>query len=58
LNIIQTTLTNYGWLEPIKEWIKVASSLKKTARNGNFFAKKVAAEQVFGSNLVLANHEA
>src|SRR3990167_4009494 len=47
-----------GWLEPMKEWIKVASSLEKTARDGNLFAKKVAAEQVFGSNLVLAGREA
>ena len=47
-----------GWLEPMREWIKVASSLEKTARDGNLFNKKVAAEQVFGSNLVLANREA
>lgn len=40
------------------EWIKVASSLEKTTRDGNLFLKKVAAEQVFGSNLVLANREA
>ncbi len=46
-----------GWLEPMAEWIKVASSLEKTARDGNLFSKKVAAEQVFGSNLVLANRE-
>ncbi len=47
-----------GWLEPMTEWIKVASSLEKTARDNNLFLKKVAAEQVFGSNLVLANREA
>ena len=46
------------WLEPMAEWIKVANSLEKTARDSNLFAKKVAAEQVFGSNLVLANREA
>ena len=40
------------------EWIKVASNLEKTAMDSNLFAKKVAAEQVFGSNLVLANREA
>ena len=40
------------WLEPMKEWIKVASSLEKTARDSNLFLKKVTAEQVFGSNLV------
>ena len=42
----------------MREWIKVASTLDKTARDSNLFAKKVAAEQVFGSNLVLANREA
>ena len=47
-----------GWLEPMREWIKVASTLEKTARDSNLFLKKVAAEQVFGSNLVLANREA
>src|SRR3989344_4837722 len=47
-----------GWLEPMREWIKVASSLEKTARDSNLFLKKVAAEQVFGSNLVLAGREA
>ncbi|MDI6734157.1 MAG: hypothetical protein QMD50_01530 [Patescibacteria group bacterium] len=46
------------WLEPMREWVKVASSLEKTARDSNLFLKKVAAEQVFGSNLVLANREA
>ncbi|MDP3994108.1 MAG: hypothetical protein Q8P75_03980 [bacterium] len=40
------------------EWIKVASFLDKTARDSNLFNKKVAAEQVFGSNLVLTNREA
>ena len=46
------------WLEPMENWIKEASSLPKIARESNLFAKKVAAEQVFGSNLVLANREA
>jgi len=47
-----------GWLEPMAEWVKVASNLEKTARDSNLFLKKVAAEQVFGSNLVLASREA
>src|SRR3989338_2616052 len=46
------------WLEPMREWIKVSSSLEKTARDSNLFSKKVAAEQVFGSNLVLAGGQA
>ena len=47
-----------GWLEPMAEWIKEASSLPKIAQESNLFVKKVAAEKLFGSNLVLANREA
>jgi hypothetical protein len=47
-----------GWLEPMSEWIKEASSLPKIAQESNLFEKKVAAEKLFGSNLVLANREA
>ena len=46
------------WLEPMENWIKVASNLEKIARDSNLFEKKVAAEQVFGSNLRLAAREA
>ena len=44
-----------GWLEPMAEWIKVASSLEKTARDNDLFAKKVIAKEIFGSNLRLAS---
>ena len=47
-----------GWLEPMAEWIKEAESLPKIAQESNLFEKKVAAEKLFGSNLVLANREA
>src|SRR3989338_7844087 len=47
-----------GWLEPMSEWIKEAESLPKIAQESNLFEKKVAAEKLFGSNLVLANREA
>lgn len=47
-----------GWLEPMQEWIKEAENLPQIAREGNLFAKKVAAKEIFGSNLVLANREA
>ena len=43
------------WLEPMKEWIKVASNLVKIARDSNFQEKKVAAKEIFGSNLRLAS---
>jgi site-specific DNA recombinase len=44
-----------GWLEPMAEWIKVASFLEKTARDNDLFAKKVIAKEIFGSNLRLAS---
>ncbi|MBI2625822.1 hypothetical protein HYW68_02130, partial [Candidatus Parcubacteria bacterium] len=40
------------------EWIKEAGNLPEIARESNIFAKKVAAKEIFGSNLVLANREA
>ena len=39
----------------MKEWIKVASNLVKIARDSNFLHKKVAAKEIFGSNLRLAS---
>ena len=46
------------WLEPMKEWIKVASTLVKIARDSNLLQKKVAAKEIFGSNLRLASRAA
>ena len=46
-----------GWLEPMREWIKEAELLPKIARESNLFSKKVAAERIFGSNLVLAGRK-
>ena len=43
------------WLEPMKEWIKVASNLVKIARDSNLLEKKVVAKEIFGSNLRLAS---
>ena len=43
------------WLEPMKEWIKVATTLVKIARDSNLLQKKVAAKEIFGSNLRLAS---
>ena len=42
----------------MKEWIKVASNLVKIARDSNLLAKKVAAKEIFGSNLRLASRAA
>jgi hypothetical protein len=43
------------WLEPFTNWIKVASNLVKIARDSNLLEKKVAAKEIFGSNLRLAS---
>ena len=37
-----------GWIEPMSEWIKEARNLPKIAREGNLFAKKVTAKEIFG----------
>ena len=43
------------WLEPMKEWIKVALNLVKIASDNNLLNKKVVAKEIFGSNLRLAS---
>ncbi|MCX6720296.1 MAG: recombinase family protein [Candidatus Staskawiczbacteria bacterium] len=47
-----------GWLEPMRNWIKTAESIGKIANNSDLFGKKVAAREIFGSNLILQNREA
>jgi flagellar biosynthesis chaperone FliJ len=42
-------------LELMKEWIKVASNLEKTASDNDLFHKKVIAKEIFGSSLRLAS---
>ncbi len=46
------------WVEPMKKWINYAQTLTKIASDGNLFSKKVAAKEVFGSNLFLSGREA
>ena len=41
------------WLEPMEKWIKDAGNMEKIALDSNLFAKKVAAKEIFGSNLLL-----
>ena len=43
------------WLEPMEKWIKDAGNMEKIALDNNLFAKKVAAKEIFGSNLLLQN---
>ena len=46
------------WVEPMKKWLNYAQILEKIASDSNLFEKKVAAKEVFGSNLFLSGHEA
>jgi len=46
------------WLEPMENWINYAQTLEKIASGSNLFTKKVAAKEVFGSNLFWAGREA
>ncbi len=46
------------WIEPMENWINYAQTLEKIASDSNLFDKKVAAKEVFGSNLFLSGREA
>ncbi len=56
--IINLEQKRTGWVEPMEKWIKEAENLPKIARDNNLFAKKVAAKEIFGSNLILSAREA
>jgi len=43
------------WLEPMVNWINYAQNIEKIARDSNLLEKKVAAKEIFGSNLRLAS---
>ena len=43
------------WLEPMVKWINYAQNLSKTAKDSDLLEKKVAAKEIFGSNLCLAS---
>ena len=42
------------WIEPMQKWIKRAENMEQIARDANLFEKKVAAKEIFGSNLLLS----
>src|SRR3989339_2256274 len=42
-------------LEPMEKWIKDAENMEKIALDSNLLNKKVAAKEIFGSNLLLQN---
>ena len=41
------------WLEPFQKWVQTAQTVDKIAVRDDFFAKKVIAKEIFGSNLSL-----
>ena len=43
------------WLEPFQNWINYAQNIEKIVRDSNLLEKKVAAKEIFGSNLRLAS---
>jgi site-specific DNA recombinase len=49
------TLASNAWVEPMREWLKLAVSLKKIAKNGDLVALKEAFHQIDGLNLFLEN---
>ena len=46
------------WVEPMENWLNCAQTLTKIASASNLFLKKVAAKEVFGSNLFLSRGSA
>ncbi|MEI7513624.1 MAG: recombinase family protein, partial [bacterium] len=57
---LEEEMTNFShkqndWLEPLLDWLKTAQNLNGIARDSDFFAKKVCAKEIFGSNLLLQN---
>ncbi|MEK7563618.1 MAG: recombinase family protein [Patescibacteria group bacterium] len=60
-SLLQKISLRTDWAEKLQTRLdkdKTQSALEKTARDSNLFNTKVAAEQVFGSNLVLAGGQA
>ena len=41
------------WLEPFSKWVQTAQTMDKIASDSHLFDKKVAAKEIFGSNLLL-----
>ena len=46
------------WVEPFQKWILIAKTAGEVAQSGSLQQKRVLAEQVFGSNLVLDSKKA
>jgi site-specific DNA recombinase len=51
-------LTSSAWVEPMREWIKTANSICKTAQSADLNGKKALAKEIFGTNLILKSRKA
>ena len=56
--IVKLEQKQNDWVEPMEKWLNYAQTLEKIASDSNLFGKKVAAKEVFGSNLFLSSREA
>ena len=52
------TLAANAWIEPLRQWLKTAVSLKKIAKTGEPSAVKAAFAEIDGLNLFLSNKKA
>ena len=52
------TLASSSWIEPMRQWLKTAISLRETARNGDPTALKLAFSEMDGLNLYLSKKQA
>ena len=56
--ISKLTLAAGSWVEPMRQWLKTAVLLRKTAKNGSFAEIKQAFAQIEGLNLSLKTKKA
>ena len=55
--IASTKRTHNDWLEPLQEWIKDAQTLAEVASDCDLSRRKIAAKEIFGSNLRLGGRQ-
>ncbi len=57
-NIVRLERAPAAWVEPVRSWIKDASTLEKTAEAEDLLLKKSSLQKIFGLNLSLHAREA
>ena len=56
--VSKLTLASNAWIEPMRQWLKTAVSLRETANSGSLLDKKDALLQIDGLNLFLKTKKA